>query len=338
MAQNTILSVVIPTYNRCKLVQLTLENLFSQSLALDKYEVIIIDDGSEDGTYEMLSAKEQCIKNLRAYLQKHKYSGAARNLGIAHARGQIILSMDDDIVADRFMLEEHLKYHAKYPSEYVAVRGKVITGIGAVDLCTPNGTRLGVVGQTPHGDKVLSVNSFVTNNVSWKRDWGIACGSFTPGLDRLDDRDLGMRMQAKGLQLLYAPDAIGIHLGPMDTVEKVVISGKRYGRCLGDSYDQLPWVKYGLAHLGARLNGGWTQLRGHPFAYLKDAIRRWTINRLTIGLLHRAAAAIPIKNPPSRVLVRLCKEIWAYYYREGFVRRRREVAKLNSNRLGTSQQ
>ena len=73
-----------------------------------------------------------------------------------------------------------------------------------------------------------------------------------------------------------------------------------------------------MASLGARFNGGWPQLIRQPWNYVKDTGRRWAINRYTIWLILGLASRIPINNPPSRILVRLSKEIWAYYFRHEF--------------------
>ena len=83
------LSVVIPTFNRAKLLQRALESVFSQTVL--PYEVIVVDDGSTDNTKEI-------VKNFPAtYLyQKNKGVSSARNLGIKNSSGDVIAFLDSD--------------------------------------------------------------------------------------------------------------------------------------------------------------------------------------------------------------------------------------------------
>jgi cellulose synthase/poly-beta-1,6-N-acetylglucosamine synthase-like glycosyltransferase len=134
----------------------------------------------------------------------------------------------------------------------------------------------------------------------------------------MDDTDIAFRLKDMGAKLLYCPEAIGIHMRPLDTVEKVVDSGKRYGQTLAECYCRIPNFRREIASFGARFNGGWHQLINHPWNYVKDTGRRWAINQYTISLILGLASRIPITNPPSRVLVSLSKEIWAYYFRQEF--------------------
>lgn len=150
----------------------------------------------------------------------------------------------------------------------------------------------------------------------------MSVGLYTPGLPRLDDSDLAFRLKDNGVKFIYCRDAICVHLRPRDTVEKVVDSGKRYGQTLAEFYYRIPHFQRERSNLGARFNGGWQQLIHHPWNYVKDTGRRWTINQYTILLILGLASRIPVTNPPSRILVRLAKEIWAYYYRHEFKQNR----------------
>ncbi|MEW6680873.1 MAG: glycosyltransferase family A protein [bacterium] len=105
------ISIVIPTYNRKERLKQCLESIFKQDYLQEDFEIIVIDDGSSDGTEEMLKELSKEQSNLRYFLQSHKGPAAARNLGIKEARGEIIGFTDNDCVLNlewvRKMVEAH---------------------------------------------------------------------------------------------------------------------------------------------------------------------------------------------------------------------------------------
>jgi glycosyltransferase involved in cell wall biosynthesis len=317
------ISIVIPTYNRVRILMATLDSLFRQSIDAERFEIIVVDDGSTDGTYDALSelSKDSRVL-LKRYSQKNMLSGSARNLGILKADAGVILSMDDDMIADPDLLKYHLNLHLRYPEVGVAVLGRVITGRTGVDLCDPDDRKISGSGFTAAGDLLVDPCYFTTQNVSVKKALIIDAGLFTPGLPRLDDLDLAFRLKDKGLRLVYCPKAVAVHRLPLDTLDKVVESGKRYGKTLADWYKTIPSFRSEIARFGARFDGGASHLVHEPVAYLKDAVRRWTVNTLTISLMLRLASKLQRSNAYGRLLTACCREIWAFYYRDEFRRRR----------------
>ncbi len=94
------LSVIIPTFNRAKLLKRALKSVFAQTL--QPFEVIVVDDGSTDDTKEMV--KEFPIKY---FYQKNKGVSTARNLGIKNSSGDVIafLDSDDEWMKDKIKLQ-----------------------------------------------------------------------------------------------------------------------------------------------------------------------------------------------------------------------------------------
>ena len=120
------ISVVIPTFNRKDTLAKCIRALFEQTYSNNNYEIIVIDDGSTDGTGEMLdtlTANPQCL--LRYCRQVNRGPAAARNTGIKMAQGGLILFIDDDIIAVPTLLENHFSWHRKYPDDKTAVLGYV---------------------------------------------------------------------------------------------------------------------------------------------------------------------------------------------------------------------
>src|SRR5258708_549681 len=87
-----LVSVVIPTWNRAALLGDALDSVFAQDYA--PVQVIVVDDGSTDDTRSLV-ARYPCVEY---YQQQHAGSAAARNRGVAHARGDYVAFLDSDDV------------------------------------------------------------------------------------------------------------------------------------------------------------------------------------------------------------------------------------------------
>jgi glycosyltransferase involved in cell wall biosynthesis len=86
-----LFTVIIPTYNRLKLLKESLQSIYTQTFT--DYEIIVIDDGSTDGTLEYL---QTLAPRIQIYRQENKGPGAARNLGAIHAQGDYLAFLDSD--------------------------------------------------------------------------------------------------------------------------------------------------------------------------------------------------------------------------------------------------
>jgi GT2 family glycosyltransferase len=84
-------SIVIPTHNRLDFLKQAVNSIWAQTV--DDYEIIIVNDGSTDGTEEWLDAQR---KRVRTFTQANRGPGAARNLGAQHARGEYVAFLDSD--------------------------------------------------------------------------------------------------------------------------------------------------------------------------------------------------------------------------------------------------
>ena len=96
-----MISVVVPAYNAREAIAECLEALLHQTVPRDRYEVIVVDDGSSDGTAEVV--RPYGVKLLQ---QANQGPAAARNLGVAHAQGEIILFTDADCAPHADWIEQ----------------------------------------------------------------------------------------------------------------------------------------------------------------------------------------------------------------------------------------
>ena len=95
-----LFSVIIPTFNRRRLLQCAVESVLQQTLT--GYEVLVVDDGSTDATKEYLATLGD---RVRVFMQSNQGPGAARNLGAFQARGDYIAFLDSDDVWFPWTLE-----------------------------------------------------------------------------------------------------------------------------------------------------------------------------------------------------------------------------------------
>ena len=112
-----LLSVIIPTHNRCEFVIDCVQSLLRQEFEDEMMEVIVVDDGSSDGTYEVI---HKVVKSPNRFpvipvRQEHRGGNAARNRGIHFARGEIVAICDDDTIIPPHWARVIVSLFEKYP-------------------------------------------------------------------------------------------------------------------------------------------------------------------------------------------------------------------------------
>ncbi|MCE5276687.1 MAG: glycosyltransferase family 2 protein [Planctomycetaceae bacterium] len=115
------LSVVIPCLNAAATLPALLESLQDQTLSRDQYEILLLDDGSADGTCGVA----QRYPRVAISRQHGRGPGAAREAGTAEARGELVLFLDSDTRAAPDLLQRHLRYHRANPG-VAATGGSVL--------------------------------------------------------------------------------------------------------------------------------------------------------------------------------------------------------------------
>jgi glycosyltransferase involved in cell wall biosynthesis len=101
-------SIILPTYNRWRLVTRAIQSIQAQSFT--DWELLIIDDGSCDGTYDFVTTETDGDKRVRYHYATNRGLAMARNIGLTMGRGNYFTFLDSD---DEY-LPEHLKTRAEY--------------------------------------------------------------------------------------------------------------------------------------------------------------------------------------------------------------------------------
>lgn len=228
------LSVVVPTFNRLATLQRALEALGRQSLARARYEVIVVDDGSTDGTAEFLRTMPE-VRSVRQ--PRNSGPAAARNRGIRLAEGELILFLGDDTIARPTLLARHLEAHAALDGAPVAVLGYVPWEEGAQTI-TPLMRYLVEGSVFPQflfhrisDPDNVPYSFFYTSNISLRRQFLLDNGLFDEAFRYAygEDTELAYRLTARGLRIVYREWLVADHYHPtsyMSVRQRARIAGR----------------------------------------------------------------------------------------------------------------
>jgi len=104
------ISYIIPVYNVCEFLNRCVQSLLGQGLPSDEYEIILVDDGSTDGSSAICDDLASTISSIRAIHQENKGASAARNAGIRAAKGDYIWFVDADDFIESNSVSSLLSY------------------------------------------------------------------------------------------------------------------------------------------------------------------------------------------------------------------------------------
>jgi peptidoglycan/xylan/chitin deacetylase (PgdA/CDA1 family) len=204
------LSVVIPTFNRCEMLNRTLPTVLEQSLPNLHYEVIVVVDGSTDGTSELLS-RYAAEDALRFVEQSNRGQAAARNNGLTLARGALVLFLDDDLLCSPRLLEEHVAAH-EASDRPALVFGPVLVstesrrGVATAWLRADVEMTMARRRRQRPVEGLMDVTVYPNSSVA--RDLIRDCGGFDERLVRAgEDTELGLQLWKGGLEFRFAPTA-----------------------------------------------------------------------------------------------------------------------------------
>lgn len=206
------ISVIVPTYNRLDRLQRVLAALEAQTVPLDSFEVVVISDGSKDGTNAYLESVKTPLR-LEAILQENTGVAGARNAGVQKARGELILFLDDDVVPIPSLVADHLQFHEDEGAN-VVILGPMLTPLDFKLAPWVQWEQTMLEKQytaMEEGQWSATARQFYTGNTSLERHHILAAGGFDTRFRRAEDIELGFRLALQGLRFIYAGKAIGYH-------------------------------------------------------------------------------------------------------------------------------
>jgi glycosyltransferase involved in cell wall biosynthesis len=253
----SVVSVIIPTYNRAALLRRTLDSLTSQSVRAARFEVVVADDGSSDDTRSVVESYGRVLR-IRYFYQPDEgfRAGAARNAGARLAAAPVLAFLDTGLLAGPDFIQAHAAAHsgsnapravAGYAYGFNRVEpfpwlGDLLDGLTAQQAVDQ-------LGADPRfrdrRDQILEPVNFDTGRLAapWWIFWSLnisvratdfhAVGGFDEGFRGwgLEDVELGYRLAARGAQVVVSRQAWAVdvpHDRNMKSESESVLRNARY--------------------------------------------------------------------------------------------------------------
>jgi glycosyltransferase involved in cell wall biosynthesis len=216
----TQVTVVIPTYNRCRTLAKTLGAVLTQTSG-QSFDVVVIDDGSCDDTQRFMREMTTAHASL-TYIRHEQNRGRVetRNDGITSARGDIVILLDDDNVPSAGFIDAHWQEHANASPAHVAVMGNVSFAPEVIE-----GSNFGRYMQSRYlGARPLRERNSIDFNDLPSRFFGtLNCSARRSDLLRVglfdaryryyggEDENMGHALSLAGVRIVFAENARTVH-------------------------------------------------------------------------------------------------------------------------------
>ena len=201
-----MISVIVPGYNVADTVEACLDSLLAQTAAREDYEVIFVDDGSTDGTPDIVR-KYGDVRLL--ILPANRGAAAARNLGLQEARGEIILFTDADCVPAPNWIEAMLK-----PFRDPAVVGSKGVYRTKQKGLVPRFAQLEYESRYDLMQRKQYIDFIDTYSAGYRRAVLAQAGGFDARFRIDEDQELSFRLAREGHKMVFNPAAVVYHRHP----------------------------------------------------------------------------------------------------------------------------
>ena len=226
------ISVVVPTFNRPAQLSKVLDHILRSDVdGLEKVEVIVVDDGSPESAKPVVESKAVDGPFSLKYLRQENAGPAkARNNGIRHASGNVILLIDDDVLVLPEVLKKHLEAHQDKPGSIVfgpypylpidepTTAFKYLSSLLDKEVDRPDDIKYVPIGFVASGNLSLEKAMFPSGEV-YRSDLKIPAA---------EEFEFEHRLNTTGVPIFMVPEAKGWHLQP-PTIEDKCKQEFKYG-------------------------------------------------------------------------------------------------------------
>jgi len=235
-----MISVVVCTYNRAHYLKDTLVHLQNQDAPLDLFEVLVIDNNSNDHTRQVCETFYEQYKDFpfRYVMETQQGLSHARNRGITEARSDVVTFIDDDAFTTPSFISAITTYMSSH-QDVIALGGKIIPRYENNEPKWMSNYLLPLVAALDLGD---SVKPFPTNkfpigaNMSIRKgafvefgDFNVSLGRKGNSLEGSEEKDLFYRIKKAGHSIIYLPEAVVHHIIPAKRVSLEYIKNQAIG-------------------------------------------------------------------------------------------------------------
>lgn len=300
-------SIIIPTYNRRDALMKTLKALSRQTVPPDLYEVVVVDDGSVDGTWEALKDLSLPCAVRACRQPANRGISAGRNLAIRHARGRYLIFVSDDLIVPESFIATHVETLERFPGSWVVGGFQQLPSLRE----SPFGRYLDDLEESfTEARKLAAVepniwelNCPTARNLSFPRDDIGKIGLFDERFRvTCEDQDLAHRAREAGIRFLYNERISCLH---NDQAGDLVRCCRAQWRGAHDTV--LLCAKYPEIHGGSPLvsTNGYLTLRESPILWGKKLAKRFLSTDAVMAVLFRFVAICERGYMPERALRRL---------------------------------
>lgn len=238
--QNIEVSVIVCTYNRDKYLSKTLDHLKNQSLSKSRYEMVIVNNNSSDGTHILCEkfikdSPELNVKYVNETNQGHSYS---RNRGIKEAAGSILTFIDDDAFVDQDFTKNIHHFFEKH-KDAAALGGKIVPVYEGKEPTWMSEYLLPLVAALDMGDKIIPFKGRkfpIGANMSFRRFvfdkyglFNVNLGRKGAGLEGGDEKEVFLRLKKQHEPIYYVPQVLVHHIIPDKRITTEYIKGLAVG-------------------------------------------------------------------------------------------------------------
>jgi GT2 family glycosyltransferase len=205
-------SVIIPSYNPTLKLAETLEKLVPQAILI--YELIIIIDSDNYGDFaKSLAHKYSPAFKIKIYPQPNSGRAKSRNKGAEICSGDIIIFLDDDMLAEKDLIEKHIQYHLKNPGIILSGNGYRNPECAKYDFgkYLINVEKIWKKESSDVGETTFQKFNFTACNLSLPKKIFQQLGGFDTHFSDAEDFDFAVRAIKSGIRIIYDRTLLAWH-------------------------------------------------------------------------------------------------------------------------------
>jgi GT2 family glycosyltransferase len=240
-------SIVIATYNRKEPLARLLATLARQTVARKDFEVVVVDDGSDEDATPVATAFASSIQ-VSFLRQANSGVAIARQRGVERARGRIVIFLDDDMLAFEDFVAEHLAAHEGHDDR--VVMGELLPDPKLARM--PLFERYHAHQQKKAAERYAKSGTFsghdvYTGNLSLPRELFFRAGGFDPTF-HIEDVELGVRLEKMGARFVFSREVAAVHASDHTSLPSWLARSVKDGR---------DWVRLARKHPSANVVSPW---------------------------------------------------------------------------------
>lgn len=213
MVSSIVFSVIIPAYNAALYIEKCIKSVETNDSAATPYEIIVVDDGSTDGTPGIV--RNLGVKIVESPKDKGLSIAALRNLGAGISQGNILVFLDSDmIVPDNWLQQAHGYFSRGFEGM-----------LGFIEKTPPEAGWVGRVWgdpRRPRRDRMMNVDFLNGRNLFINRYLFEKIHGFNESLITAEDKDLTLRVIHAGFKAVSSPEVTVVHLGYEKTLREFI--------------------------------------------------------------------------------------------------------------------